>query len=269
MSSSPGIRKQKVLAPDAGLEQLIQDRSHDTLIAVASDRRLTEDLALALLNRRDLPGKVLEELFKNVALAKQKKVRLAIVIHLRTPRHISIPIIRYLYVFELMQVALFPAVPADVKRMAEEAIIGKLANISSGERHSLAKQSSGRVAAAMLLDKEERIMQAALVNPQMTEALLARALRTAEGTELLVAAVCCHEKWSRRLEVKTALLTNKNTPLPQVVQFARELPVNILREILYSSRLDPEVKSYLKSVVEKRTSVLRSRPRRAGEGSLQ
>jgi hypothetical protein len=254
MSSSPGIRKQKVLAPDAGLEQLIQDRSHDTLIAVASDRRLTEDLALALLNRRDLPAKVLEELYKNTSLAKQKKVRLAIVMHPRTPRHVSIPVIRYLYAFELMHVALFPAVPADVKRMAEEAIIGKLPTISSGERLSLAKQSSGRVAAAMLLDKEDRIMQAALANPQMTEPLLAKALRTAEGTELLVATVCCHEKWSRRIDVRTALLTNKHTPLPQLVQFARELPLNILRDVLLSTRLDHDLKSYLKSVVEKRTS---------------
>jgi hypothetical protein len=253
-SSHAGARKQKVLEPDAGLERLIQDRSAETLIAVASDRRLTEDLALALLNRRDLPAKVLEELYKNTALAKQKKIRLAIVMHPRTPRHVSIPVIRYLYAFELMHVALFPTVPADVKRTAEEAIIGKLPTISSGERFSLAKQSSGRVAAAMLLDKEERIMQTALVNPQMTEALLAKALRAAEGTELLVAAVCCHEKWSRRLEVKTALLTNKNTPLAQVVQFARELPLNILRDILFSTRLDPDVKSYLKSVVDKRTS---------------
>jgi hypothetical protein len=158
-----------------------------------------------------------------------------------------------------MHVALFPAVPADVKRMAEEAIIGKLPTISSGERYSLAKQSSGRVAAAMLLDPEERIMQAALANPQMTETLLAKALRTEEGTELLVAAVCRHEKWSRRIEVKTALLINKNTPLPQLVQFARELPLNILRDILHSMRLDPDLKSYLKSVVEKRTSALKSR----------
>ncbi len=257
-SSHAGARKQKVLEPDAELERLIQDRSAATLIAVASDRRLTEDLALALLNRRDLPAKVLEELYKNTSLARQKKIRLAIVTHPRTPRHVSIPVIRYLYAFELMHVALFPAVPADVKRMAEEAIISKLETISSGERLTLAKQSSGRVAAAMLLDPEERIMQAALANPQMTEPLLAKALRTAEDTELLVATVCCHEKWSRRIEVRTALLTNKNTPLPQLVQFARELPLNILRDILHSPQLGPDLKSYLKSVIEKR-AVLKSR----------
>jgi hypothetical protein len=250
---SVGAGKHKVLAPDSGLERLVHERSPETLIAVAADARLTEDLALAFLNRRDLPPKALEELHRNSSVAKHKKVRLAIVMHPRTPRHISIPIIRHLYAFELMYVALFPAVPADVKRMAEEGIISRLKTISSGERYTLAKQSSGRVAAALLLDTEERIMISALANPQMTESWIAKALRAGEGTELLVTAVCSHDKWSRRLEVKTALLINKNTPLVRLAQFADELPVNVLKDVLYSTRLQPNVKSYLKAVVAKRT----------------
>jgi len=246
--------KYKVLEQGEGLEHLVHERSPETLIAAAADPRLTEDLALALLNRRDLPAKAVEELYRNRSLVKHKKVRLAVVTHPHTPRHISIPIIRHLYAFELMQVALFPAVAADVKRVAEDTLIGRMATVSSGERYSLAKQSSGRVAAALLLDKEERIMLAALSNPQMTEVWIAKALRAScdEDTALLVAAVCEHEKWSRRLEVKTSLLINKNTPLVRVLQYADELPVNVLKDILYSTRLQPNVKNYLKAVVEKR-----------------
>ena len=109
--------------------------------------------------------------------ARQRKVRLAMVMHPRTPRHVSVPTIRHIYTFELMQVALLPAVSPDVKRAAEEVLISRLASISSGERFTLAKRSSGRVAAALLLDKEERIMQAALANPQMTEIFIVRALK--------------------------------------------------------------------------------------------
>src|SRR5438045_2003960 len=195
MNVTPSPARKKNVPGAASLEQLSHERAAEVLIAVASDARLTEDLALALLNRRDLPREALEEMNRNISVAKQRKVRLAIVMHPRTPRHVSVPVIRHLYAFELMQIGLFPAVPADVKRAAEETLIGRLGTISSGERFALAKQSSGRVAAALLLDQEERIMRAALLNPQMTEAHVARALRAEEGTNLLVATLCKHEKW--------------------------------------------------------------------------
>ena len=251
MNVPPSLVRKKLPA-EASLEQFIHEQATDVLIAVASDARLTEDLALALLNRRDLPREALEEMNRNSAVAKQRKVRLAIVMHPRTPRHISIPVIRHLYAFELMQVGLFPPVPADVKRAAEETLIGRLGMISSGERYALAKQSSGRVAAALLLDQEDRIMRAALMNPQMTESHIARALRAEQGTELLVATLCRHEKWSRRNDIKMALLANANTPFARVLQFANELPVKVLKEVLLNSRLSDNVKNYLHSVIAER-----------------
>src|SRR5205085_12139763 len=141
-------RRNNSAPADASLENAIHSQSADDLIAAASDPRMTEELALAMLVRRDLPGKALECLHKNNAIAKLRKVRLAIVTHPRTPRHVSVPVIRHLYTFELMQVALLPAVAADIKIAAEEALIGRLATVSAGERYTLAKQSSGRVAAA-------------------------------------------------------------------------------------------------------------------------
>ena len=127
----------------------MHDTAPEILIAVAADARLTEDLALALLKHHDLPREALEALSKNGSLMRQRKVRMAVVIAPRTPRHVSVPTIRHLYTFELMQVALLPSVQPDVKRAAEEVLISKLASISSGERATLARRSSGRVAAAL------------------------------------------------------------------------------------------------------------------------
>jgi hypothetical protein len=205
-----------------------------------------------MLNRRDLPREALEELNKNGALVKHRKVRLAIVMHPRTPRHVSVPAIRHLYAFELMQVASFPSVAADVKRVAEETLINRLKTVSAGERFGLAKQSPGRVAAALLLDPEERIMLSALANPHMTEVLVVKALRSEEATELLVAAVSHDQKWSRRIDVKTALLSNDKTPFAKVVQFAAEVPVRVLKDILHTARLTQQVKNYLQSVLEEK-----------------
>lgn len=244
--------------PDAPLEDisqlihLIHDPSPEVLIAVAADPRLTEDLALALLNRRDLPREALERLHKHPSLAKVRKVQLALVMHPHTPRHVSIPTIRHLYAFELMQVALLPAVAADVKRAAEESLIGRLATISSGERFTLAKQSSGRVAAALLLDQEERILQAALANPRMIEAWIVKALKSETGAGLLAPAVCRHPKWSHRNDVRAALLANQFTPPGRLEQLALEVPRNVLKEVLRNGRLTAAAKAKLNAVLEKR-----------------
>lgn len=254
MSDSPSNAKAlQALAPAAPLDQLIHDPSPDVLIALASDPRLSEDLALALLNRRDLPREALEELHKHKSVAKMRKVQLALVMHPNTPRHVSIPTVRHLYVFELMQVALQPAVVADVKRAAEEVLIGKLSSVSSGERLTLAKRSSGRAAAALLLDKEDRIFHAALSNPQMTEAWIVKALKAQTGTELLAAGVSRHQKWAHHNDVKAALLSNKFTPPARVMQIALELPINMLKDVLRNARLSPGARTHLREALEKRT----------------
>jgi hypothetical protein len=247
-----GAEKKAVLPADADLERLVHDSSPEILTAVAADPRLTEDLALALLNHRDLPREALEALSKNGQLARLRKVRMAIVIHPRTPRHVSVPTIRHLYTFDLMQVALLPSVPPDVKRAAEEVLISKLASISSGERITLARRSSGRVAGALLLDKEERIMQAALANPQMTEVSIVKALKAGHGTELLAPAVARHQKWSYRNDVKAALLGNKDTPSGRLIHLAAELPINLIKDVLRSGRLTMQARNSLLAVLEKR-----------------
>jgi hypothetical protein len=242
------------LPPDADLERLVHETSPEIVTAAAGDPRLSEDLALALLNRRDLPREALEALSKNGQVAKQRKVRLGLVMHPRTPRHISVPTIRHIYTFELMQVALLPAVPPDVKRAAEEVLMGRLATIAPGERLALAKQGSGRVAAALLLDKEERVMQAALGNPQMTEVWIVKALKAETGTELLAPAVSRHQKWSFRNEVKAALLGNRFTPPARMIQLAGELPVNLIKDVLRNGRLSTQAKNSLLAVLEKRAA---------------
>lgn len=231
---------------------MIHDPSSEIVNAVASDPRLTEDLALALLERRDLPRETLELLHKHTALARSRKMQMGIVMHPHTPRHISLLTIRHLYAFELMQIALQPAVPADIKHAAEEALVARLETISPGERLTLAKRSSGRVAAALLLDKEEGVIRAALTNPQMTEAWIVKALKTGTGTELLAPAVCRHQKWSYRNDVKSALVGSHHTPFARVVQFASELPLNALRDLLRNARLSPTVKGCLRAALEKR-----------------
>src|SRR3954447_1826025 len=78
------------------------------LCDVAGHHGLSEELALTLLKRRDLPKEVLEALAKNGRVMKRREIKTEIVKHQRTPRHISLPLLKHLYSPDLMLVALTP-----------------------------------------------------------------------------------------------------------------------------------------------------------------
>jgi len=220
--------------------------------SVSPEPALTEDLALALLKNRDLPGEEIEQISKNSIATKSRKVRLALAAHPHTPRPLALRLIRELYTFDLMQFALLPAAAADLKRVADDLLVSRLASVSIGERISLARRCSGSVAAALLLDKESRVWQTALENSRLTEAAIVKALQRPAATPAFDEAVCHHAKWSLRPEVRVALLRNPHTPLARALEFARRLAPPQLRDILHSSRLPERIKNYLREDLEAR-----------------
>jgi len=212
---------------------------------------LTEDLALAQLNNHDLPADDVERISRNAALMKSRKVRLAMASHPQTPRRVALRLIREFFNFELMHFALTPAAAADLKRVADELLVARLASISLGERISLARRSSQMVAGALLLDKESQVWKPALENPRLTEAAIVKALQRGATSPAFVEAVSHHSKWSYRLEIRAALLRNAHTPLARAIEFARRIPPSQLRDILHTSRLPEKIKAYLRKNLEK------------------
>lgn len=211
----------------------------------ASDPILNEETALELVKRRDLTAEVIEKISRNASVMKSRKVRLAVVQHPKTPRRVALPLLRDLFLFELMQVTLGPETLPDVRKVAEEALIRRLEKISLGEKLTLARRASGNIAAELLLDADPRVIQVVLENSRLTETAVVRALLHQRAAYNLVVAVCRHAKWSVRQEVRMALLRNANTPLAQALEFARSLPTSLVEEILRSSDLPQAVKDAL------------------------
>ncbi|HUN89050.1 MAG TPA: hypothetical protein VMU28_09685 [Terriglobales bacterium] len=234
------------------LEKLIHSRVEEEICAAAENPHLNEDLAKALLVRRDLPVRALERLAKNPAILKSRPVLVALVAHPKTPRFVSLPLARSLYTFELMAVALQPAVPADVKIAIEQLIVDRLEKLSLGERITLAKRGSARVAERLLIDEDLRVVELALNNPYLTEAAIIRTLMRDPLEPRFVERVARHSKWSLRTDVRCALLRNPNTPMAAALQFAQTLPADIARDALYNSNLPHSVKTYLMAEIQNR-----------------
>lgn len=224
------------------LEGFFHHISPDELLRAAANPALTEDLALSLLKRADLPVEVLERLSKNGSVLKLRKVKLALASHPHTPRSISVPLIRQFYTFDLMKVALTPGVPADVKVAADDALISRLKTVTLGERLALARRGPSRIAGAMLLDGDVRVMQIALENSRLTEIFVIQAVLRPEAKAPLVQAVAHHPKWSFRREVRIALLRTEDLSLARTLEFSRGIPAPLLRDLLHSSRLPARIK---------------------------
>ena len=235
------------------LERLIHSTDEADLRAAAANPHLNEDLALSLLKRRDLSANVLQELAKNTEALKMRSILVALVCHPRTPRFISLPASRTLHTFEMMNVALQPAVPADLKIAVEQSIIDRLENMSLGERITLAKRGSTRIAERLLRDPESQIVQLALVNSHLTEACVVRTLMSEEDVdERFVKLVAGHPKWSLRTDVRAALLRNPKTPMGVAIKIVHQLPADVARDALQNSNLPTSVKNYLMIEVQNR-----------------
>ena len=242
------------------------------LLRAAADPALTEDFALALLKRADLPAEVLEQFAKNAGALKSRKVKIALASHARTPRHISVPLARQFYTFDLIKVALSPGVPADVRVAADDVLISRLKTVTVGERLTLARRSSGRVAAALFLEvadesvktsdakssraktktmnagtvsRQPRVMQTALDNPRLSEMLVINSVLRPNASAALVHAVSRHAKWSRRKEIRAALLRTEYLSLARALEFSQEIAAPKLDELLANSRLPKKVKDLL------------------------
>jgi hypothetical protein len=257
--SSAPKRQRRITNNDAASQLESQIRlpvsELEALRAAAANPNLSEELALTFLQRRDLPAAVIDDLAKNGRAMKYRKVRTAVAQHLQTPRHVSLPLIRRLYTFELMNVALTPGVAADVKLSVEQALISRFGSISAGEKLTLGKRASAQVAAGLLNDPDKRIVDAALNNPFLTEVWVCKALLRAQPSEILAHHVCRHAKWSVRKDVRAALLRNEFTPLAHAIAMSQSFSLEALKEILQQSAQPAKVKAYLIEVAEKKKSM--------------
>ena len=192
---------------------------------------LTEDVVLALLERRDVPPETLEEFSQNPAALKSRKVCVILAAHPHTPRHLALRLIRQFYTFDLMRFTHHPAVAADLKRVADEQLIARLTSVTLGERLTLARRGSQAVAAALLLDTESRVSHTALENS------------SADGSR-------CHQSTPAAERVS---FCRGGVPSPEVVAAARD-PRGVAAQSTYAPRPGPRVCPHSSSTASARHS---------------
>ncbi len=233
------------VAPRHRLGPFFRETAKEILISLAGNPNLAEGDLLKLLERKDLPREAIQQIAVHKAGARSYSLKLAIVRHPKTPRLVSLPLLKFLYLFDLVRVSQTPGVPADVKMAAEEAVLNKLEAVPRGERITLAHRASGRVAAELLVTEDDELIRAALENPYLSEVHLQHILAREELPKPVIDSIAISPKWSHRYHLRLALIRNPQTPLTRVLEFLPDIAVTDLRDICLDRRMPEQVRKYV------------------------
>lgn len=231
------------VAPRHLLEAFFGDAAKEVLVALAQNPNLRDRDLLRLLQRKDLPREALQAVAAHKEAARNYPVQLALARHPRTPRFVVLPLLKSLYLFDLVRVSQTPGVPTDVRLAAEEQILRKIETLPRGEKISLARRSSGRVAASLLLSEDRELIAAALENPRLSEGNLLRVLALEKLPRPAVESIARHAKWSCRYHLRLALIRNPLAPPKRILEFLPDLAVNDLKEICLDRRMPEAVRN--------------------------
>jgi hypothetical protein len=248
------------VAPRSRLEPFFGETVKEVLVTLARNPNLVERDLLRLLERKDLPQEALRELAGHTQAARSYRVKLALVRHPKTPRLISLPLLKFLHLFDLLGVSQTPAVPAEVKKVAEETILKKMEALPSGEKITLARRGSGRIAAGLLVTRDAELIHAALSNPYLSEGHLLKVLALNRLPPLLVEMISQHERWSRAYHLRLALIRNPLTPFARVLAFLPDISVNDLRDLCLDPGMPDQVRKYIIAHCAQRLNKKGSKP---------
>jgi hypothetical protein len=233
------------IATGEELASLLHHPSPDVLLALLDNPSLDDTQLCLLLNRKDLPTEILEEIARRKPLLKNYPVKRALAFHPRTPRLVNLRLIRELYLMDLVQLTLLPGTSTELKRIAEEQLVARLPQLPLGQKITLARRGTARVAGALLAEGHTQVLSIALDNPGLTEAQVLKALSRENLPVGVVKAVAQHRKWSHTYNVRLALVRHPGSTLSTILAYLPELTVSDLRELAAPGIVSENLRKYL------------------------
>lgn len=252
MSTEATNRERALVAKGEELAALLHHPAADVLLALLDNPALEETQLCLLLERKNLPGEVLEEVARRKPLLKSYRVKRALAFHPRAPRLISLRLIRDLYLMDLVQVALLPGVSAELKRNAEDQLLARLPQLPLGQKITLARRGPARIAGALLAEGHTQVISSVLDNPYLTEAQILRALSREKLPIAVIPAIIHHRKWSIAYNVRLALVRHPASPLATILGYLPDLTISDLRDLAAPGIVAENLRKYLQAEVHRR-----------------
>jgi hypothetical protein len=253
-------RERSAIASGSELAALLHHPDTGVLLALLDNPSLDETQLCLLLERKDLPSEILEEVVRRKPLLKSYRVKRALAFHPRAPRLATLRLLRELYLMDLVQVALRPGTPAELKRNAEDQLAARLPQLPLGQKITLARRGPPRIAGALLAEGHKQIVAVALDNANLTEAQVLKVLSREKLPLEVIRAITQHRKWSCAYNVRLALVRRPGSTLSAVLSYLPELTVSDLRELAEPGVVPESLRKYLQAEIRRRTRASEKSP---------
>ncbi len=240
------------MAADEELKPFLHAAEEGVLAALLENPHLEEDHLVVLLGRLDLPAKILSTIAAKPEWTASEAIRIGLVRHPKTPRRPALNLLRQLFLFDLVRVALMPSTPAEVKRVAEDVMVQRVPQIPIGEKLTLARRGPARVAGAILAEGHPQAMKLALDNNFLNESQVLRVVANSAVPERVIAAIAQHSKWSVQYNVRVGLIRNAHTPVPAVMAFLPNLTMRDLKDVAALETIPGHVRRCIEKEVQRR-----------------
>jgi hypothetical protein len=159
-----------------------------------------------------------------------------------------------LYLMDLVQLTLLPAISAELKMNAEEQLLARLPQLPLGQKITLARRGPARLAGSLVAEGHPHLLSVALDNPRLTEAQILKALARDKTPAVVPSAIARHRKWSEMYNVRMALVRHPLSPLASVLGYLPQLTVSDLRELASPGIVSESLRKYLQAEVARRIS---------------
>jgi hypothetical protein len=251
----PSLSRRLYRALTAGndeLYQVLEDTSMEVLETAMKNPVFSENHLLTLLKRRNLSEDLLKAVYRLPMVGENHKLKLAVVRNPCTPAHVTLAILPFLQLFELVDICHIPGVTPDQKLAAERAIIQRLPTTPLGNKITLARRSTSAVVEALVREGDPRFMDACLDNPHLKEAAIFHFLNSPGAPAEGISIVARHPRWKTRINLQLAILKNPKTPDVWFTLFLPHMSVNDIKGILASRRISYSQKRLVQEELQRR-----------------
>jgi hypothetical protein len=231
---------------------LLLSCGEDGLRSLIDNPSFDETHVCLLLERKDIPRALLEKIARRKTWWGTYRVRRALAAHPHAPRLLALRALRDLHLMDLVRISLLPTSSGELRRLAEERILAQLPQLPLGQRLMLARRGSARVAAGLLLQGPENVARIALDNAFLNESQLLKTLSKQSLPARIVANVARHEKWSKPVNIRVALLRHAHLPVECAAALASDLPRRDVEDLLGLSQLTGKIHECLVRELERR-----------------
>jgi hypothetical protein len=252
MACADKNRDRALVASGEELAALLHHADAEVLLALLDNPSLEETQLCMLLERKNLPAEILEEVARRKPLLKNYRVKKALAFHPRTPRLVTLRLLRDLYLMDLVQLTLLAGIPTELKRNAEDQLVSRLPQLPLGQKITLARRGPARLAGALLAEGHAQIVGIVLDNAYLTEAQVLRVLSREKLPPVVVRTISLHRKWSISYNVRLALVRHPLSPLATILAYLPELTVSDLRELASPGIVSESLRKYLQAEVQRR-----------------